>query len=84
MTIFTVTRNSITAGKLDYCITDGVFTDMEAAKAFARKQVFQQANIWNVAPQTFRKVKGHYCGIQLKHPTQDTVITVILEVKELN
>lgn len=84
MKIFTVTSNSITDGKLDYCITEGVFTDKEAAKAFAKKHVVEQANIWKVAPQTFRKVKGHYCGIQLKHPTQDTVITVILEVKELN
>lgn len=83
MTLYTVTRNSITDGKLDYCITDAVFTDKEAAKAFAKKQVVEQANTWNVAPRTFRKVKGYYYGIELKHPTQDTVITVILEAKEL-
>lgn len=84
MTLYTVTRNSITDGKLDYCITDAVFTDKEAAQAFAKKQLMEQANTWKVAPQTFRKVKGYYHGIQVKHPVNDVVITIIMEKKELN
>ena len=84
MKIFTVTRNCITDGKLNYCITDAVFTDKESAKAFAKKQVMEQADLWKVEPQTFRKVKGYYNAVELKHPTVNKVITVILESKELN
>lgn len=83
MKIFTVTRNCIKNGKLEYCITDGVFTDKETAKAFAKKQVLEQAYLWKVEPQTFHKVKGYYNAVELKHSTLDIVTTVILEAKEL-
>ena len=84
MKIFTVTRSCIKDGKLAYCITEAVFTDKESARAFAKKQVLEQADLWKVEPQTFRKVKGYYNAIELKHPTRNVVITVILEAKELN
>lgn len=84
MKIFTVTRNCIKNGKLEYCITDSVFTDKGSAKNYAKKQVVEQADLWKVKPQTFRKVKGYYNAVELKCPTRDIVITVILEAKDLN
>lgn len=83
MKIFSVTRTCIKDGKLEYCITEAVFTDKEYAKAYAKKQVLEQAYLWKVKPQTFRKVMGYY-AVELKHPERNTVITVILEAKELN
>ena len=44
MKIFTVTRICITEGKLDYCITEAVFTDKESAKAFAKKIAILRLN----------------------------------------
>lgn len=83
MKIFTVTRNCIKNGKLEYCTTESVFTDKESARVYAKKQVLDQADIWKVDPQTFHKVRGYYNAVELKHPTVDMVITIILQVKEL-
>ena len=84
MEVFTVTRNCIKNGKLEYSITDAVFTDKESAKAWAKKQVLEQAYLWKVKPQTFHKAKGYYNAVELKHPIVNMAITVILQAKVLN
>ena len=84
MKIFTVTRNCIKNGKLAYCITDAVFTDKESAKVYAKKQVVEQAALWKVEPQTLHKVRGYYNAVELRHPTVNMVMTIILQVKGLD
>lgn len=82
MTTFVFTLTCIVNGELNYNTVEGVYFNLEEAKANASNSAKEQARIWGVQPSIFNKVIGYMTQIELKHPTLDYVKVYTLQKVE--
>ncbi len=82
MTTFVFTITNIENGAFDYNTIEGVYLNLEDAKAVENQQLKAQADIWRVKPTILRSIKGYMKQIEVKHPTMDIVKIYTLQKVE--
>lgn len=82
MKSFVYTVNCIDNGNLEYNVVK-VFTNKQEAINAALAEIKGQCDIWGTTPVLFRKVKGYFCGYQVKSPLKENYVkTYIVQVSE--